>query len=53
MKISNLEISQVRYLVIHRRIKSISYVQRKLMVGYNKAQLIVELIKTTQPKYKS
>ena len=45
MKITKLEISQVRYLVIHKKIKSISYIQRKLSISYNKARMIVESIK--------
>ena len=44
MKITKLEVLQVRYLVIHKKIKSISYVQRKLGIGYNKARMIVESI---------
>jgi len=52
MNITALEISQVRYLVIHRRITSISYVQRRLMIGYNKARVLFGLIKISQKKDK-
>jgi len=45
MKITKLEVSQVRYLVIYKKIKTISYIQRKLGIGYNKARIIVESIK--------
>jgi len=45
MNITALEISQVRYLIIHKKIRTISYVQRRLNISYNKAQIIVESIK--------
>jgi len=45
MNITSLEISQVRYLIIHKKIRTISYVQRRLNISYDKARIIIESIK--------
>jgi len=45
MNITSLEVSQVRYLIIHKKIRTISYVQRRLNISYDKARIIVESIK--------